>query len=1291
MKLHLPKGLFIAVLAACAALMPTTYGADTISVNFTGNEPKKVTSSSTGTLGGVNYEGWNNIACSAGTSTLKDNKGNQQAATLVLGYVGTGELGTWHSNQDPNGTVTGDVQRGYIDVWNNKGENHYTIALTHNYWVYDSVFYMSGDSGSGATFAPMEVNGTAYIGGTDVQATNANKAWGAGYTNGCTEFTDNNRITVTNQEGNILLATNVWNSTTSRATLAGLQVIDKTAETFYFATLGSGETATADASWSLNGAAATPYANIGAAAKYLGVVADAAGSTLNVAAGDSIKFLGLKENNLTIASDGAISIAKIITNAGTAMNITAGLTGSRMDIYGDGTLNITGDASGYNGLVNIHGSEVTIENSETSFALGGTITNNGTLNLNSNVLVADKNLLDMQLKDSSGNVVNGFAGNEHTLNRLIATGTGSVTLQEGSKVYYGAKDTTGLALSAGSSSIYVNETAESGVYYVSSGQSVNISNVSLGEGQSLDKFYVSGKLNINSTTLPGGKSLQQILTQTVGSASGSLVLSTNFGDSDNVKLGSGSSSQFRGSLEITGSGTTLYLGSGEKNTIDFSSFSQILLNKGGKIQYQANGNSTFNNITVEEGTGEFHSRDNDLPTVGIIQFAGQTHVATGATLNITANWNAQFNVQNATGAGDVNIYSADSNSNEGAEEMQFKVASLKDFYGNLTVYRDTMGGMDIDIHTGIEGAAFKSLVLNHSNNNTKWGTTYDFHVESDTALERIAWEKGTTTINAGKTLTVGKQGVNSSSSIGTLTGEGVLEVTGTGTMALNNVSNSVTFKISDNATLNLSSNAALDHSRVTIAQGASATLTGSGTYTISQATLNAGQNADSSPTGIKIGADWSGQVNLVATRNDNHLAVEWLNLNHYGDDDSTIKLKGVSGYLCAANGGNGVEFTSDIIMENSDKAALELTDGWAGDHFIFSGTIKNGSNGGNLIKDSAMQQDITFSGNISGWTGVIDLVEGGVNSNNNKISTISFTGDATTINNTIRTRDVQVNGQNEAQTVKATVRIENGNAVTVNGAITHSNTNSSSELNLEVDTAKGTTFSNTVNVSKIKIDEDSSATFTNSVSTGMLEVLGNVSFTATEALSVSKLEMQQGAEVSVSKEGAVGTLTVEKSATFNGGNVNANLTLADNATVTINDAVALGSGTQQQNQVLLSGDSTVTAYTLSLGSQLTLQGLKLDELGKLAPGSGEVILFKGVDTLNLGGVEYTVGDDVLTAASGVKLSDYFKNDSIDDQYYIGFNANGDVYAGLIVPEPATATLSLLALAGLCARRRRASH
>ncbi|MBR5890360.1 MAG: hypothetical protein IKY92_09990, partial [Akkermansia sp.] len=554
MKLHLPKGLFIAVLAAISSILSTTFGADTISVNFTGSENKQVTASSSGTLGDVDYTGWNNIACSVGTSTLKDNNGDDQAATLVLGYdkgnSNKNSMGSYRSATNSNGTVTGDVQRGYIDVWNT-GENHYTISLTHDYWVYDAIFYMSGDT-AGVTFAPMEVNGTAYIGGTDVLATDANKAWGSGYTTGCTEYTDNNRVTVTSQIGHTLLATNVWNGTTSRATLAGLQVVDRTAETVYFTTLGSGETTTADASWSLNGAAAMPYADISAEAKYLGVVADAAGSTLKVDAGDSIKFLGVKENALTVVSDGSVSVERIITEANTSLNIAAGLTGTRMDIYGDGTLTISGDASAFSGALYVHGGELIIKNDTTKFGLGSTIINDGSLALRSDVILhTDKNKLVTQLRDSSGNVVNGFAGDGYTLNRLIATGTGSVALQEGSKVYYGTGDTTGSTLSADSNSIFVLDSAESGVYYVSSGQSVNIGSVSLAEGQTLDKFSVFGTLNINSTTLPGRKTLRQLLTTTVGTGTIELSQSANLQNGDEMA--------FEGKLVIK-SGADLRIG-----------------------------------------------------------------------------------------------------------------------------------------------------------------------------------------------------------------------------------------------------------------------------------------------------------------------------------------------------------------------------------------------------------------------------------------------------------------------------------------------------------------------------------------------------------------------------------------------------------------------------------------------------------------------------------------------------------------------------------------------------------
>lgn len=52
------------------------------------------------------------------------------------------------------------------------------------------------------------------------------------------------------------------------------------------------------------------------------------------------------------------------------------------------------------------------------------------------------------------------------------------------------------------------------------------------------------------------------------------------------------------------------------------------------------------------------------------------------------------------------------------------------------------------------------------------------------------------------------------------------------------------------------------------------------------------------------------------------------------------------------------------------------------------------------------------------------------------------------------------------------------------------------------------------------------------------------------------------------------------------------------------------------------------------------------------------------------------------------------NDHKDGHLYVGleqFQLSGKVYEAIVVPEPTTATLSLLALAGLVARRRRASH
>lgn len=151
------------------------------------------------------------------------------------------------------------------------------------------------------------------------------------------------------------------------------------------------------------------------------------------------------------------------------------------------------------------------------------------------------------------------------------------------------------------------------------------------------------------------------------------------------------------------------------------------------------------------------------------------------------------------------------------------------------------------------------------------------------------------------------------------------------------------------------------------------------------------------------------------------------------------------------------------------------------------------------------------------------------------------------------------------------------------------------------------------------------------------------------------------------------TLTVTKVATFGeGASLYGNLNLKSGVTLSMGGALSMGSD-------------------LTLATNLTLNGELMNRLNSLELGS-TLILFSGVDNLTLDTTVYTT----LTEANGYDMSDIFSNVA-SDKYYLGYNENGDVYAGVIapvtpidptVPEPTTATLSLLALAALAARRRR---
>ena len=451
----------------------------------------------------------------------------------------------------------------------------------------------------------------------------------------------------------------------------------------------------------------------------------------------------------------------------------------------------------------------------------------------------------------------------------------------------------------------------------------------------------------------------------------------------------------------------------------------------------------------------------------------------------------------------------------------------------------------------------------------------------------------------------------------------------------------------------------MNHADVSIADGAKVTLTGEGIYNAAVSSINDDQYSGSS--GLNIAGDstsWKGQVNLVSDSSSPAI-VTCLNLNAYGNENSTIKLTGLKGHLCAANTPTGVTFKSKLILENSNLAALELNNGCSGDKFTFAGDI---SGNGNFIKASGQNQDFTFSGNVANWTGKLELLNG-----NDTQSNVTFTGNATSIKNVlIQTRD--------NSKIKAAVKIENTKAVTVSSDIRHNNTNADSYLNLEVNTAKGTTFTGVVDASKLEVKTSAKASFTNS-NVKLKDILVNaaaeLSFSGVESLSVNTLELGSNASVKVGTASSVKNLTVTSKATLKGGELNANLTMADNSTLQMDAAVSMGGA------------------ALTLGSNISLTGALATEIKSITTNSQQVVLFTGVNSLSLSGTTYDPSARV--AYTPVEISSIFNIEGADPESEVKlYFDNGTIYAGLTaaVPEPATATLSLLALAGLCARRRR---
>lgn len=172
----------------------------------------------------------------------------------------------------------------------------------------------------------------------------------------------------------------------------------------------------------------------------------------------------------------------------------------------------------------------------------------------------------------------------------------------------------------------------------------------------------------------------------------------------------------------------------------------------------------------------------------------------------------------------------------------------------------------------------------------------------------------------------------------------------------------------------------------------------------------------------------------------------------------------------------------------------------------------------------------------------------------------------------------------------------------------------------------------------------------------------------------SSLHVGRELTVSEATATAISSLEMDNGAVLTLGNHNIDLTtfgltVNGDATLTANLVIAGGTISFANGAVLTMGCSVEIGHKDIVTVELT------DEMLKTLDSGGNVDLFASVERALL-------GQNVTFTRAGADPS------ALAGTYSLVYDAGTKNISVAAVPEPATGTLSLLALAGLCARRRR---
>ena len=208
---------------------------------------------------------------------------------------------------------------------------------------------------------------------------------------------------------------------------------------------------------------------------------------------------------------------------------------------------------------------------------------------------------------------------------------------------------------------------------------------------------------------------------------------------------------------------------------------------------------------------------------------------------------------------------------------------------------------------------------------------------------------------------------------------------------------------------------------------------------------------------------------------------------------------------------------------------------------------------------------------------------------------------------------------------------------------------------------------------------------------GILKLAAALSVSAMDYVSESSQVQLQANSLEVTGTLSVGE-NVGMQITGSGATTVNTLQLNAGASISTEGALSMTNLSMGKGSSMAANETINLNGTLTLGSGIKLTGSLLTKDALDALGTGEKLeIFSGITQLNFMQTDGATRSSSATVAytEPVDFNDVFSVEGVDDGMYELTFSDGSLWASQMnIPEPATATLSLLALAGLAMRRRR---